>query len=141
MYRPFASKSPIGTTGSAAETSGCPAHSSGSEIACAFEGSLRLAGGPRLEQEARTRYSCAPGAARAYASERVEDAKANAERFEALRPEYARAPEVTRRRLELETARRVLEKVREKTIIDAPLDALPGLTHAPARPSASKASP
>lgn len=106
---------------------------------------VALADAERAAELARARAEASEqgGAARAYAAGRVLDAKADAERFEILRAEYARAPDVTRRRLELETARRVLGKVREKTIVGAPLEGdLSWLSsHAPARTAPPKASP
>jgi len=55
--------------------------------------------------------------ARAYAAERTADARGQAARFEEIYTEYARAPEVTRQRLYLETVEKVLGDM-EKIIID-----------------------
>jgi membrane protease subunit HflK len=53
----------------------------------------------------------------AYKQSRVLEARGRAARFEALRAEYALAPEVTRRRLYLETMEEILPKV-DKMIIE-----------------------
>ncbi|NOX95605.1 MAG: FtsH protease activity modulator HflK [Alphaproteobacteria bacterium] len=53
----------------------------------------------------------------AYASERTADARGQAARFEEIYREYARAPEVTRQRMYLETVERVLGGM-DKIIID-----------------------
>jgi len=55
--------------------------------------------------------------ARAYAAERTADARGQAARFEEIYTEYARAPEVTRQRMYLETVEKVLGDM-EKIIID-----------------------
>jgi membrane protease subunit HflK len=55
--------------------------------------------------------------AEAYRAQVVNDAKGEASRFEAIYNEYSLAPEVTRKRLYLETMERVLGDV-EKIIID-----------------------
>ncbi|MBD3236022.1 MAG: FtsH protease activity modulator HflK [Candidatus Eisenbacteria bacterium] len=56
--------------------------------------------------------------ARGYALERVNSAQGDSARFAALFAEYRRAPEVTRRRIYLETMRDVLPKTERKIIID-----------------------
>ncbi|HEM49369.1 MAG TPA: FtsH protease activity modulator HflK, partial [Caldithrix sp.] len=56
--------------------------------------------------------------ARGYALERVNNAKGDAERFKAQFREYARAREVTRQRLYLETLNEVMSKVGRKLITD-----------------------
>jgi membrane protease subunit HflK len=55
--------------------------------------------------------------ARAYAAERTADARGQAARFNEIYTEYARAPEVTRQRMYLETIERVLGDM-DKIIID-----------------------
>ncbi|MEM9617637.1 MAG: FtsH protease activity modulator HflK [Pseudomonadota bacterium] len=55
--------------------------------------------------------------ARAYAAERTADARGQAARFDEIYTEYARAPEVTRQRMYLETVERVLGDM-DKIIID-----------------------
>ncbi|MEJ2543849.1 MAG: FtsH protease activity modulator HflK [Calditrichaceae bacterium] len=56
--------------------------------------------------------------ARGYALERVNNAKGDAERFRAQYREYARAREVTRQRIYLETLNDVMSKVGRKLITD-----------------------
>ena len=57
--------------------------------------------------------------AEAYRAQTVNEASGEAERFKAIYEEYARAPDVTRQRLYLETMERVLEGI-DKVIIDQP---------------------
>lgn len=98
----------------------------------------------RLINEARTEYNkIIPRArgeaeqavlsAEGYAVDRVNRAEGDASRFSQLEEAYRKAPEVTRRRLYLETMSRVLAKVGGKVVIDKdakgvipllPLDAL-----------------
>jgi membrane protease subunit HflK len=56
--------------------------------------------------------------ARGYAIKRVNEAKGDAAKFNALFREYAKAPEVTRQRIYLETMNDVLQKVGRKLITD-----------------------
>lgn len=56
--------------------------------------------------------------AEAYAVTRVNEAKGDASRFEALLNEYAKSPQVTRARLYLETMEKVLTQPKEKIIMD-----------------------
>jgi len=58
-------------------------------------------------------------AAEGYALDRVNRAKGDAERFKALYAEYAKARDVTKRRLYLETLRDLLPKLGDKYIIDS----------------------
>jgi membrane protease subunit HflK len=75
--------------------------------------------------------------AAAYKESRILEAGGEAQRFVALQEEYARAPEVTRRRLYLETLEQVLPDV-EKVIVEPetvnliPFFPLPGRAPAPA---------
>lgn len=100
----------------------------------------------RLINEARAQYNTvvpkARGqaaqtilAAEGYALDRVNRAEGDAARFRQFDSEYAKAPDVTRRRLELETMQRVLPRVGSKIVIDKdakgllpvlPLDSLKG---------------
>ena len=57
-------------------------------------------------------------AAEGYSLERVNVAEGDAKRFEAVYEEYRKAPQVTRRRLYLETLGRVLEHAGNKVIVD-----------------------
>ena len=56
--------------------------------------------------------------AQGYALKRVNEAQGDADRFKAIRSEYQKAKEVTRRRLYLEAMREVLPQVKEIYIID-----------------------
>jgi membrane protease subunit HflK len=58
-------------------------------------------------------------AAEGYALDRINRAKGDASRFKALYAEYAKAKDVTRRRLYLETLKGLLPKLGDKYIIDA----------------------
>ena len=55
--------------------------------------------------------------AEAYREERVLKARGDAAKFESQYAEYSKAPDVTRRRLHLETMERVLSKVEKKTLL------------------------
>ena len=63
-------------------------------------------------------------AAEGYATERVNNSKGDASRFTAVWQEYARAPQVTRKRLYLETMNDVMQKIGKKIIIDGQLKSL-----------------
>jgi len=67
--------------------------------------------------------------AEGYAVERINKARGETERFSALLTEYRKAPEVTRRRIYLETLEEVLPRLRETYIMDSsnsgPLSLLP----------------
>ncbi len=56
--------------------------------------------------------------AEAYALNRVNRAKGEADRFSALYQEYVKAPDVTKKRLYLETMQRMLPKLGNKIIVD-----------------------
>lgn len=58
-------------------------------------------------------------AAEGYSLERVNVAEGDAKRFEAVYDEYRKAPQVTKRRLYLETLARVLERAGNKVIVDS----------------------
>jgi membrane protease subunit HflK len=58
-------------------------------------------------------------AAEGYALDRVNRAKGDAARFTALYEEYAKAQDVTRRRLYLETLKELLPRLGQKYVIDA----------------------
>jgi len=75
---------------------------------------------PRARGEALQTVQEAEG----YATDRVNRAKGDASRFEALRAAYAEAPEVTRRRIYLETMQSVLPKIERKVILDEDLKGL-----------------
>jgi membrane protease subunit HflK len=62
--------------------------------------------------------------AEGYAVDRVNRATGESQRFLALLAEYQKAPDVTRRRLWLETMSRVLPKLQRKTVVDPEVKAL-----------------
>jgi membrane protease subunit HflK len=57
--------------------------------------------------------------ANGYAVQRVNEAEGDAARFNALLVEYQKAPEVTRRRLYLETMGSVLASLKSKVVVDS----------------------
>jgi membrane protease subunit HflK len=69
---------------------------------------------PRARGEAEEKISTAEG----YAVKRVNEAEGDAARFNALFAEYLKAPEVTRRRIYLETMKDVLPTLGRKIVID-----------------------
>lgn len=104
---------------------------------------------PRAKGEAQQAVLEAEG----YGLNRVNRAQGESARFESVHEAYRRAPDVTRRRMHLETMERVLPKVGSKLLVDVdargilPLLPLNGLTagapRAPASPSGagSQAAP
>ena len=84
------------------------------------ERSINIANGeynkavPRARGEADQVISAAEG----YAKKRVNEAEGDVAAFNALLAEYVKAPEVTRRRLYLETMTEVLPRVKSKVILD-----------------------
>lgn len=92
---------------------------------------------PRARGEAQQTISRAEG----YALRRVNRAEGDATRFLALLEEYQRAPEVTRKRIYLETLNDVLPKTKGKIVLDdsiegmLPVLPLQGLTGAGGVPS------
>jgi membrane protease subunit HflK len=75
---------------------------------------------PKARGEAQQTVQEAEG----YATDRVNRAEGDASRFEALLAAYKRAPEVTRRRIYLETMQEVLPQVQRSVVID---DSIKGL--------------
>ena len=69
---------------------------------------------PKASGEAEKVISEAEG----YATERVNEAEGDAARFMALFTEYQKAPEVTRRRIYLETLQTVMPLLESKIVID-----------------------
>lgn len=69
---------------------------------------------PRARGEADQKVQSAEG----YAIQRVNEAKGDISRFNALLAEYLKAPDVTKRRLYLETLSEVLPRVETKVIVD-----------------------
>jgi len=70
---------------------------------------------PRARGEADRMVSAADG----YASKRVNEAEGDVAAFEALLTEYTAAPEITRRRLYLETMSEILPRLGKTVILDA----------------------
>ncbi|MGB0583263.1 MAG: FtsH protease activity modulator HflK, partial [Limisphaerales bacterium] len=70
---------------------------------------------PRTRGEAQGKISAAEG----YATKRVNEAEGDAARFNAMFAEYQKAPDVTRRRIYLETMRDVLPQLDRKVILDS----------------------
>ncbi|MCP3064032.1 FtsH protease activity modulator HflK [Myxococcus sp. K38C18041901] len=75
---------------------------------------------PRAKGEAEEALRSAEG----YAIERVNRAKGEAERFTRVYDEYRKAPEVTRRRMYLETVSQVLTSTGQKVVMDENLKGL-----------------
>ena len=75
---------------------------------------------PRAEGQALQTIQQAEG----YALDRVNRAQGDATRFNALYAEFRQAPEVTRKRLFIETMERVLPKVGRKIVVDEDVDGL-----------------
>jgi membrane protease subunit HflK len=69
---------------------------------------------PRARGEAEQKISAADG----YATKRINEAEGDATRFIAQLTEYEKAPEVTRKRLYLETMKDVLSNIPGKVILD-----------------------
>lgn len=69
---------------------------------------------PRARGEAVQKISAAEG----YAAKRINEAEGDASRFNALLAEYKKAPEVTKKRMYLETMSEVLPNVPGKIILD-----------------------
>lgn len=69
---------------------------------------------PRARGEAQQQILAAEG----YRLDRVNRARGEAARFNALYGEYRKAPEVTRRRIYLETMRQIMPKVGNKVVVD-----------------------
>ena len=95
---------------------------------------------PRAEGEAEQTIRAADG----YALERVNRAKGEAARFMSVYAEYRKAPEVTRKRIYLETLNDIIPKTGRKIIIDDQIRGILPLlnleTRAP-RPSAPGSQP
>ena len=81
-------------------------------------GTVLTAFGRELLPNARAEAGELLAAAEAYREAKVAEATGEAERFSALVAEYQKAPQVTRKRLYLETMEQVMPKV-EKIIIDS----------------------
>ncbi len=75
---------------------------------------------PRAEGEARQAVQQAEG----YALNRVNRAEGDVARFNALYAEYRKAPEVTRKRIYLETMAKVLPQAGQKIVVDDDLEGI-----------------
>jgi len=75
---------------------------------------------PRARGEAEQTIQKAEG----YATDRVNRSQGDASLFDAMRAAYARAPEVTRRRIYLETMSRLMPQIQSKVILDNDLKGL-----------------
>lgn len=75
----------------------------------------------RVIPEAKGKAEQTVQTAEGYATERVNQAKGQSERFLKLQTEYAKAPEVTRSRLYLETMASVLPKAGKRVVLDEDL--------------------
>ncbi len=69
---------------------------------------------PKAAGQAKETIQMAEG----YATERVNNAKGDVARFNALYKEYVKAPEVTRQRIYLETMEEVMPRLGQKIITD-----------------------
>jgi modulator of FtsH protease HflK len=69
---------------------------------------------PKARGEAKQKISAAEG----YASKRINEAEGDANRFNALLAEFSKAPEVTKKRIYLETLSEVLPGLTNKVILD-----------------------
>jgi modulator of FtsH protease HflK len=83
------------------------------------ERAINIANGEYNKEVPRARGRAAQTirAAEGYAKQRVNEAEGEVSAFNALLAEYVKAPEVTRRRLYLETMAEVLPKVKNKVIV------------------------
>jgi len=83
------------------------------------ERAINIANGEYNKEVPRARGRAAQTirAAEGYAKQRVNEAEGEVAAFNALLAEYSKAPEVTRRRLYLETMEEVLPKVKNKVIV------------------------
>lgn len=84
------------------------------------ERAINVANGEYNKEVPRARGRAAQSirAAEGYAKQRVNQAEGEVSAFNALLAEYTKAPEVTRRRLYLETMTEVLPQVKNKVIVD-----------------------
>ena len=88
---------------------------------------------PRARGEAQQEILAAEG----YALDRVNRAKGEAARFESLFAEYRKAPEVTRKRIYLETMREILPKVGQKVVVDESIEGMVPLLNLQGMPGSS----
>jgi len=91
---------------------------------------------PRAKGEAEEALRSAEG----YAIERVNRAKGEADRFARVYEEYRKAPDVTRRRMYLETVSQVLQRAGQKVVVDESVKGLTPLLNMQATDPAVSAS-
>jgi membrane protease subunit HflK len=90
------------------------------------ERAINLANGEynKAIPRARGQADQAIRAAEGYAQKRVNEAEGDVAAFNALLAEYLEAPEVTRKRIYLETMAEVLPRITDKTILDSRIEGL-----------------
>jgi modulator of FtsH protease HflK len=105
------------------------------------ERAINIANGEYNKEVPRARGRAAQSirAAEGYAQQRVNEAEGEVAAFNALLAEYTKAPEVTRRRLYLETMAEVLPKVKNKVIVADEVKGLLPLLNLNALSTAGKA--
>ncbi len=104
------------------------------------ERAINIANGEYNKEVPRARGRAAQSirAAEGYAKQRVNEAEGEVSAFTALLAEYSKAPEVTRRRLYLETMEEVLPKVKNKVIVSDDVKGVLPLLNLNALPGAGK---
>lgn len=103
------------------------------------ERAINVANGEYNKEIPRARGRAAQSirAAEGYAKQRVNQAEGEAAAFNALLAEYTKAPEVTRRRLYLETMAEVLAKVKNKVVVGEEVKGLLPMLNLNALPNAA----
>ncbi len=89
---------------------------------------------PRASGEAEQKIQAAEG----YALKRVNEAEGDVSRFDAVLAEYLKAPEVTKRRIYIETMRDVVPRLGRKVIIDEQASQILPLLQLPTETSGSR---
>jgi membrane protease subunit HflK len=107
------------------------------------ERAINVANGEYNKEIPRARGRAAQSirAAEGYAKQRVNEAEGQVSAFNALLAEYTKAPEVTRRRLYLETMSEILPKVKNKIIVGEEVKGVLPLLNLKDAPSLAKGSP
>lgn len=107
------------------------------------ERAINIANGEYNKEVPRARGRAAQTirAAEGYAKQRVNEAEGEVAAFNALLAEYNKAPEVTRRRLYLETMAEVLPKVKNKVIVGSDVKGMLPLLNLNALSNTPKAAP
>lgn len=91
---------------------------------------------PRADGEARQAIEQAEG----YALDRVNRSQGDAARFEAVLAEYRKAPEVTRKRLYLESMARLLPSVGKKVVVGSDVEGMIPMLSMESQPKAAAAA-